>query len=64
MDLCLSLHGHCNYVSSKHAIIYFDSDTRHYELLNYSEHGTTVNNILYSCDLSERNKNSSQDEKV
>ena len=23
-----------------------------YELLNYSEHGTTVDNVLYSCDFS------------
>ena len=29
--------------------------TKHYELLNYSEHGTTVDNVLYSCDFSEKN---------
>lgn len=28
--------------------------SRHYELLNYSEHGTTVDNVLYSCDFSEK----------
>lgn len=28
--------------------------TKHYELLNYSEHGTTVDNVLYSCDFSEK----------
>ena len=28
--------------------------TRHYELLNYSEHGTTVDNVLYSCDFSDK----------
>ena len=28
--------------------------THHYELLNYSEHGTTVDNVLYSCDFSDK----------
>lgn len=28
--------------------------TRHFELLNYSEHGTTVDNVLYSCDFSDK----------
>lgn len=28
--------------------------TKHYELLNYSEHGTTVDNVLYSCDFSDK----------
>ena len=28
--------------------------SQHYELMNYSEHGTTVDNVLYSCDFSEK----------
>lgn len=28
--------------------------TRHFELLNYSEHGTTVDNVLFSCDFSDK----------
>ena len=28
--------------------------TRHFELMNYSEHGTTVDNVLYSCDFSDK----------
>ena len=32
----------------------FFQNTKHYELLNYSEHGTTVDNVLYSCDFSEK----------
>jgi hypothetical protein len=28
--------------------------TKHCELLNYSEHGTAVDNILYFCDFSEK----------
>ncbi|XP_060541103.1 PHD finger protein 12 isoform X2 [Pantherophis guttatus] len=54
MDVCLTNYGHCNYVSGKHACIFYDETTKHYELLNYSEHGTTVDNVLYSCDFSEK----------
>ncbi|KAL3992413.1 leukemia inhibitory factor receptor [Sarotherodon galilaeus] len=49
MDVCLTNYGHCNYISGKHACIFYDENTKHYELLNYSEHGTTVDNVLYSC---------------
>ena len=31
-------------------------ETRQFELLNYSEHGTIVDNVLYSCDFSEKPK--------
>lgn len=54
MDVCLTKYGHCNYVSGKHACIFYDENTKRYELLNYSEHGTTVDNVLYSCDFSEK----------
>ncbi|XP_042073954.1 PHD finger protein 12-like, partial [Haplochromis burtoni] len=54
MDVCLTNYGHCNYVLGKHACIFYDENTKHYELLNYSEHGTTVDNVLYSCDFSEK----------
>lgn len=85
MDVCLTNYGHCNYISEKHACIFYDEvrplnyialqstsvvvidrdvkcvcvfvalqNTKHYELLNYSEHGTTVDNVLYSCDFSEK----------
>ncbi|XP_033953729.1 PHD finger protein 12 [Pseudochaenichthys georgianus] len=54
MDVCLANYGHCNYISGKHACIFYDENTKHYELLNYSEHGTTVDNVLYSCDFSEK----------
>ncbi|XP_006562003.1 PHD finger protein 12 isoform X2 [Apis mellifera] len=48
-DLVLSNYGNCNFTSSKHAIIFFDESTKRYELLNYSEYGTVVDNVLYSC---------------
>ncbi|TRY64718.1 hypothetical protein DNTS_017751 [Danionella cerebrum] len=54
MDVCLTNYGHCNYISGKHACIFYDENTKHYELLNYSEHGTTVDNVLYSCDFSDK----------
>ncbi|XP_069767714.1 PHD finger protein 12 isoform X1 [Narcine bancroftii] len=54
MDVCLTNYGYCNYVSGKHACIFYDENGKHYELLNYSEHGTTVDNVLYSCDFSEK----------
>jgi hypothetical protein len=25
--------------------------SRHFELLNYSEHGTVVDNVVYCCDV-------------
>ncbi|XP_076664729.1 uncharacterized protein LOC143367002 isoform X4 [Andrena cerasifolii] len=48
-DLVLSNYGNCSFTSSKHAIIFFDECTKRYELLNYSEYGTVVDNVLYSC---------------
>lgn len=54
MDVCLTQFGHCNFISPKHAYIFYDETTKHYELLNYSEHGTTVDNVLYSCDFSDK----------
>ncbi|XP_070525542.1 PHD finger protein 12 isoform X2 [Cardiocondyla obscurior] len=49
-DLVLSNYGSCGFTSSKHAVIFFDEVTKHYELLNYSEYGTMVDHVLYSCD--------------
>ncbi|XP_019622342.1 PREDICTED: PHD finger protein 12-like [Branchiostoma belcheri] len=54
MDVCLNHYGNCSFVSAKHACIFYDETTQHYELLNYSEHGTTVDNVLYSCDFSDK----------
>ncbi|KAJ8680887.1 hypothetical protein QAD02_016674 [Eretmocerus hayati] len=51
-DVLLSRYGPCSFVSQKHAIIFFDETTKRYELLNYSEHGTTVDNAFYSCNYS------------
>ncbi len=50
--LDLSKYGHCNFVSARHATIYFDQFSQVYELINYSEHGTIVDNTVYAlnCD--------------
>nr|XP_054749312.1 PHD finger protein 12-like [Lytechinus pictus] len=53
-DVCLRNYGHCNFVSSKHACIFYDETTRLYELINYSEYGTNVDNVIYSCDSSDK----------
>ena len=37
-----------------HTDIFCFQNTRHYELINYSEHGTTADNVLYSCDFSDK----------
>lgn len=52
MDVCLRNYGYCNYLSDKHCCVFYDEATKQYELLNYSEHGTYVDNVLYSCDFS------------
>lgn len=64
MDVSLSQYGHCNFISPKHAMVFYDETTRHYELLNYSEHGTTVDNVLYSCDFSDKPATTPQPTKV
>ncbi|XP_031331009.1 PHD finger protein 12 [Photinus pyralis] len=49
-DVQLDNFGHCNYISPKHAVVFFDEVNQQYELLNYSCYGTYVNNVLYSND--------------
>ncbi|XP_046445149.1 PHD finger protein 12-like isoform X2 [Daphnia pulex] len=51
MDLNLSTFGACSYVSGHHSTVFYDEMSRHFELLNYSEHGTVVDNVVYCCDV-------------
>lgn len=54
MDLCLrSLSGGCSAISDKHAVIYFDKLTGLFELLNYSEFGSMVDNCVYNSNTEE-----------
>ncbi|XP_044260481.1 PHD finger protein 12 [Tribolium madens] len=49
-DVDLERFGHCNNISARHAIIFYDEFTKNFELINYSSHGTFVNNVLFSND--------------
>ncbi|KAF2904731.1 hypothetical protein ILUMI_01446 [Ignelater luminosus] len=46
-DIQLSNFGYCNYISPRHATIFFNEITEQHELLNYSCYGTFINNTLY-----------------
>lgn len=46
-DLQLDQFGNCNYISPKHAVIFYNDITQQYELLNYSCYGTYINNTMY-----------------
>ncbi|XP_012274654.1 PHD finger protein 12 [Orussus abietinus] len=63
-DLVLSRYGTCNCTSAKHAVIFFDETTLRYELLNYSEYGTIVDNVLYSCDYTSLGFTQESDTKI
>jgi len=52
VDLDLSSYGYCKCVSKFHASIFFDQYSRIFELINYSEHGTIVDNNIYCGDVS------------
>jgi len=52
VDLDLASYGYCQYVSQFHASIFFDQYSRIFELINYSEHGTVVDNNIYCGDMS------------
>ncbi|KAJ8956226.1 hypothetical protein NQ318_014957 [Aromia moschata] len=51
-DVDLEKFGYCNFIVAKHAVIFYDEYTKHYELINYSPYGTYVNNVLYSNNIS------------
>lgn len=48
----LLAYGNCNHLSEKHAVIFYDELSGEYELLNYSTHGSKVDNVLYCLNLS------------
>ncbi|KAI5642217.1 PHD finger protein 12 MRG binding domain-containing protein [Phthorimaea operculella] len=45
-------HTKCRHVSPRHATIFYDEVTQHFELINYSEWGSLVNGVVYTCDVS------------
>ncbi|XP_064074242.1 PHD finger protein 12 [Vanessa tameamea] len=46
------LDARCRRVSPRHAVIFCDEVTRHFELINYSEWGSLVNGVMFACDVS------------
>ena len=50
VGLDLEKYGHCNCLSKKHAVIFYDELSGQYELINYSQHGTLVDETMYSLD--------------
>ncbi|KAG5874587.1 hypothetical protein JTB14_001224 [Gonioctena quinquepunctata] len=64
-DVNLEKFGFCNFIVAKHAIVFYDEYTKHFELINYSPCGTHVNNVLYSNNISAKRPefNVSTDEK-
>lgn len=51
VHLDLSICGHCNFISNYHAVVYFDSRSHLWEIINYSRFGCRVNNVLVSFDV-------------
>jgi len=43
--------GHCNHLSDRHATLFFDELSGQYELVNYSQHGTLVDECMYTLDI-------------
>ena len=50
-NMDISLAYSCDFISAKHCCIYYDEISNHYELLNYSEFGTQVDNCTYSFNI-------------
>ena len=50
VGLDLDKYGHCNFLSTKHATMFYDELSGQYELINYSQYGTVVDECLYSLD--------------
>ncbi|XP_068623672.1 PHD finger protein 12 [Battus philenor] len=46
----------CRRAAQHHAVIFCDEVTGHFELINYSEWGSRVNGVLYTCDASPRDE--------
>ena len=49
-DVCLEnfdFTHHCPCISERHACLYYDPKCNRFELLNYSEYGTIVNDLRY-----------------
>jgi pSer/pThr/pTyr-binding forkhead associated (FHA) protein len=65
-DICLKQFNHhqtCQYISERHACLYYDRKRNLFELLNYSEYGTIVNGLRYGLgNLSDDDDDNDDDE--
>ncbi|XP_050666665.1 PHD finger protein 12 [Leptidea sinapis] len=57
----LVLDARCRRVTDKHAVVFRDEVTNHFELINYSEYGTRINGVLYAFDLSKHDTKDTRD---
>ncbi|CAF2636996.1 unnamed protein product [Rotaria sp. Silwood2] len=59
-DICLKNFNHshtCQYISERHACLYYDRKNNLFELLNYSEYGTIVDDLRYGLNIIADNNN-------
>jgi pSer/pThr/pTyr-binding forkhead associated (FHA) protein len=65
-DICLKDFNHqqtCQYITERHACLYYDRKRNLFELLNYSEYGTIVNGLRYGLgNLSDDESDDDDDE--
>ncbi|CAF1690795.1 unnamed protein product, partial [Adineta ricciae] len=52
----------CPHISERHACLYYDRKRNLFELLNYSEYGTIVNNLRYGLEFDFNSLNSFENE--
>ncbi|CAF5172616.1 unnamed protein product, partial [Rotaria magnacalcarata] len=52
-DICLNDYHSptCQFITERHACLYYDRKNNLFELLNYSEYGTSVNDLRYGLDI-------------
>ena len=66
-DICLktfNAHQTCQYVSDRHACLYYDRKRNLFELLNYSEYGTIVNGLRYGLGSLSDEEDDTEDERT
>ncbi|CAF3672795.1 unnamed protein product [Rotaria sp. Silwood1] len=66
-DICLKNFNHshtCQYISERHACLYYDRKNNLFELLNYSEYGTIVNDFRYGLNIITDNNNKQENESL
>ncbi|CAM4882651.1 unnamed protein product [Rotaria socialis] len=62
-DICLNDYHSptCQFITERHACLYYDRKNNLFELLNYSEYGTSVNDLRYGLDIINDNNYNKQE---